>query len=320
MPLITALFLTFASCRQDFFINDGFTWGTTYHIVYSGSADLHDSIRVVMHEIDGSLSMFNPASVVSRINSGTEVYADGHLSRVMEVSKRVYALSGGHFDPTVAPLVNLWGFGIDGENALPDSSAVASAMALVGLDCCHIASDGRIVKKSAGTQLDFSAIAKGYGVDCVADMLSRNGCSDFMVEIGGEVAVCGVNPSGHPWRIQVDAPADAVSHPRLLVVEMGPEREALASSGNYRNYRVGADSCRYGHTIDARTGYPIQTEVLASTVRSSSCTLADALATACMTMPPDSALAMLRAAGAEGIVVTAEADSLVIDATDAFFH
>ncbi len=319
MPLITALFLTFASCSQSFFINDGCTWGTTYHIVYRADADLHDSIRIVMAQIDSSLSMFNPHSLVSRVNAGTDSAADGHFRAVMDVATRVNTLSGGRFDPTVGPVVNLWGFGPDGERAIPDSAAIAVALRSVGLAECGLTPQGRIVKKSPETYFDFSAVAKGYGVDCVADMLARNGVSDFMVEIGGEVVVQGTNPSGRPWRIQVDAPTASMTHDGLTVLEMGPQRRALASSGNYRNFRTDSTGVRFGHTIDPRTGRPVQTDVLAATIRTERCAEADALATACMTMSADSALAMLERADVPGMVITVVADSFVMLSTPQFF-
>lgn len=314
VPLITALFLTFASCREDFFVSDGSTWGTTYHIVYRSAAPANDSIVAVMRKIDSSLSMFNPLSGVSRINDGTLDVPDALFRDVMDISRRVHTLSGGRFDPTVAPLVDLWGFGPSGPGREPDSQAVAAALASVGLAGCRLDSIGTLVKKSPATRFDFSAVAKGYGVDCVADMLERNGCSDYLVEIGGEVAVAGLNPDGKPWRVQVDAPSDRLHH-GLTVLTLGPARQAVASSGNYRNYRVDSAGNRYGHTIDPRTGYPVQTRVLAATVLAPSCGLADALATACMTMEPDSAMAMLERAGLRGLVVTARGDSLAVLST-----
>lgn len=321
LPLITALFLTFASCRQDFFVNDGFTWGTTYHIVYDGDTDLRDSIRTVMAQIDSSLSMFNPTSTVSRINAGTATRADAHLTRIMILSQTVRRATSGAFDPTVAPLVNLWGFGPDGEVTPPDSLSVARVQACVGLDACRVEADGTIVGKTPDTRFDFSAIAKGYGVDCVAGMLRRNGCRNYMVEIGGEVSAFGHNPSGRPWRIQIDAPVEGVGHSELLTMAINPHHGAtLASSGNYRNYRTDSLGRRYGHTIDPRTGYPAQSEVIAATVVGERCATADALATACMVLNADEALAVFEPlADYEALLVVARGDSLVIRTTPDFF-
>lgn len=311
MPLISALFLTFASCGDNFFVSDGSTWGTTYHIVYRSHKGLNDSIVNVLSEIDRSLSLFNPQSALSRVNNGSLDVPDGHFCKVFEISQHVHALSGGRFDPTVAPLVKLWGFGPDGPGNMPDSAAVAAARAAVGLGDCRLDSAGTLQRKAQSTEFDFSAVAKGYGVDCVADMLERNGCHDYLVEIGGEVCVAGLNPHGKPWRVQVDAPSESL-HDGLTVLELGPARQAVASSGNYRNYRLDSVGNRYGHTIDPRSGYPVQTRVLGATVLAPSCGLADALATACMTMEPDSAMAMLGREGIRGLVVMAQADSLAV--------
>lgn len=242
-----------------------------------------------MRNVEKSLSMFDPTSRISRINKGLTDTLDAKLADVFEISMAVNKASGGMFDPTVAPLTDLWGFGRDGRDTpLPDSTAVLEALARTGLAKCRI--DGiRIVKGHQDMEFDLSAVAKGYGVDCVAAMLRRNGVENFMVEIGGEVSLGGTNAKGQPWHIQVDAPwSGASSHDALGVLELTDC--AIASSGNYRNYREGADSTsRLGHTINPATGYPATTRSLATTVVAPTCGLADALATALMACDPDSA-------------------------------
>lgn len=319
-PLIYTIFLFLASCSDNFYSFSGYTWGTTYNISYRAGTNLDDSITGAMLLIDSSLSMFNPCSTVARINACTDMSADAPLAEVLELSRRVHRASGGAFDPTVGPLVELWGFGTNGEQAAPDSAAVAAALDRVGLDKCHLA-DGRIIMDSDSMRLDFSAIAKGYGVDLVARTLQRNGCTDYMVEIGGEINARGLNRHGQPWRIQIDAPvADAdgrIAHDRLMVVEL--RDAAMATSGNYRNYRDMPDGKRIGHTISAATGYPVATSTLSVTVVAPECALADALATAAMAMPYPAARAMIDSLpNVEALFVIDSPDGMKSVTTDGF--
>ncbi|MDE6277233.1 MAG: FAD:protein FMN transferase [Muribaculaceae bacterium] len=307
--LISVIILSFASCtRNNFREFSGLTWGTTYHIVYNSPVDLNDSILAELERVDNSLSMFNPLSTLSAINSSLTTRPDKYVADVIKISQKANKLSDGAFDPTVEPLVNLWGFGsTDRElGSTPSDSAIARALRRVGITDCYITSDGILIKKHPLTRFDFSGVAKGYGVNRVARMLERNGCADFKVEIGGEVVLQGLNPSGKPWRIKIEAPnPDPSISEELCIKAFGPEVTSIASSGNYRNFRTDSLGNRYGHTISPRTGRPIQSDVLSATVilPGSYCGLADALATAAMVLPSDSASAMLRSAGAAAILV-----------------
>ncbi len=317
LPLISVLFLIFASCRQKYITSDGFAWATTYHIVYSSAVDLSDSIEAEIAAIDSSLSMFNPLSEVSAVNDGITDRVGWRFAEVFEISKDVWKHSGGVYDPTIGPVVELWGFGRS-EGCVPDDSTVASVLRCVGMDGCAV-SGGVVVKKAPETRFDFSSVAKGYGVDCIADMLERNGVDNYMVEIGGEIAARGVNPSGRQWHIQIDSPSGGMSHERLVVLPVGPDRSAVASSGNYRNIRVDSLGRSYGHTLSPLTGYPAETSVLAVTMLHQSCAFADALATAAMASGcADSALAIAVRAGARALVVEASGDTIRMVHTDGF--
>ena len=207
-----------------------------------------------------------------------------------------------------------WGFGPSGERVEPRQEQIDSALQLVGILDCRL--EGlRFVRKHPGTRFDFSAIAKGMGVDAVAAMLRRNGVTDYMVEIGGEVALGGRNPRGDDWRIQIDAPVDdpdGATHERMRVVAPG-SGSCIATSGNYRNYRTLRDGTRAAHIISPATGRTVAPDVLSATVVAPSCMLADALATAAMAMPSDSALAMVRRLpGVRLILAVAVADTFRI--------
>lgn len=293
--------------------SSGAVWNTVYNITYRADRDLSDSIQVVFRQVELSLSPFNPGSLVSRINRGDDtVVADTLMRRVFALSSEVCGRSGGKFDPTISPVVNLWKFGYTGKVAAdewwePSALRIDSAMAYVGILDCRVAPDGTISKKHPLTSFNFSAVTKGYACDLVAAMLLRNGADGGMVEIGGEVAVFGDSPRGGTWRLQVDAPVEegdgAPAHQRLEVIEVSDC--GVATSGNYRNYHQSSHG-RVGHTIDPRTGFPVVSQILSVTVIAPTCAEADAWATAAMASPTASfADSILSGAGLRAIIVTA---------------
>ena len=318
MPLIYSLLLTFASCGDKNYHNSGAIWGTTYNITYSATHDFGDSIISVMDDIEHELSMFSPSSTVSLINRNENVEISQDFINVFELSRRISALCDGAFDPTVGPLTNMWGFGSDKGKIdhVPTDNQIDSILQCVGISDCRL--DGtKVLKKSADTQFDFSSIAKGYGVDAVAAMLSRNGVSDYLVEIGGEIVARGVNPKGKPWKIQIDAPlADTLAHIPMLVIPL--VNSAIATSGNYRNFHT-AQGRRIGHTLDPRTGYPVETSNLSATVIAPDCATADALATACMVLDDSVAINLIDSLpDIEALLAVYSSDSIILRHTKNF--
>lgn len=292
----------------------GAVWNTTYSITYRADRDLADSISAVFREVEMSLSPFNPASRISLINRGESMQTDSLIARVFGISQRVCSLSGGNFDPTVSPLVNLWGFGYsrrpaDGKAPAPTQAEIDSALRLVGIADCLIV-NGLMEKKAPGTTFNFSAVTKGYGCDLIGAMLTRNGCEDYMVEIGGEMALRGHNPRGTDWQVQIDAPVEgAATHEAMRVVALTDC--GVATSGNYRNFRVDSLGRHLGHTISPRDGRPYATDILSATVVAPTCAEADALATACMASPEADAVAMLKGMGdVRALLVVADGDTL----------
>lgn len=319
---MAAVMLAACSRSADYRTIEGMAWNTTWHITYKSDRDLTDSVLAVIEAVDRSLSAFNPASLVSRVNRGDTVTADALFMEVMDGSRYVWQLSDGAFDPTVAPLVNLWGFGPDKTSpAFPDKTVIDSVLALVGLDGISIGVTGTVEKRHPDMSLNFSAIAKGLACDLVGRMLAGNDCQDYMVEIGGEMCLAGNSPKGRPWRIQIDAPlADSLQrHSRMLTAQLTDC--GVATSGNYRNYRDVPASGRVGHTISTRTGMPITTRTLSATIIAPTAMLADALATAAMAMPTDSALRMLENIhDVSALLVTADpgSDEWILLRTGAF--
>ena len=272
---------------------EGAIFGTFYHLTYQSRDDLQAGVEAELLRVDSSLSMFNPSSIISRVNRDEDVEVDSLFRTVFTLAQQVSAATGGAFDITVAPLVNAWGFGFkNGE--LPDSAQVDSLRQLVGYQHIRLLDNNHIEKDTPGIVLDCSAVAKGFGVDVVANYLRRQGIENFMVEIGGEVVVSGVNPKGKPWRVGVNKAADdPTSTNQELATVLNLTDRAMATSGNYRNYYTTDDGRRVAHTIDPSSGYPVQHSLLSATVLAPTCAEADAFATSFMVMGIDSARTIL---------------------------
>lgn len=302
----------FSSCRpgDEYRKYEGIVWNTTFNIIYSSDRNLDDSVRIVMRDVELSLSPFNKASRITEINNKDSVEVDSMIIEVFDASLEINRRSGGLFDPTLAPLINAYGFGYkkDG-NFTPDKEKIDSALNLVGISRCRIIDD-RMIKKHPGTQFNFSAITKGFGVDEVARMLMRNGVEDYLVEIGGEIRVGGVNPDGKKWRIQIDAPVDNGSVPAHEQLMMLPLTDiSVATSGNYRNNHTVEGGKKIGHTISPVTGEPVQNEYLSVTIFAPECMVADGWATAIMAGTPVDSLP----SGISAITVSLSGETYLIE-------
>lgn len=306
--VIIALGLTACQQSPQYGYIEGETMGTSYHIRYQqpeamDSKDIKATIDARLIEINNSMSTYQKDSTISRFNTlsaGETLQVDNDFIKVLQDSKQVYKQSGGAFDPTVMPLVNLWGFGsvmtVDRLQSPPSDQDIQKAKALIDFD--SVTTSGNTIRKSKeGVALDFSAVAKGYGVDVIADVLSRQyKINNYMVEIGGEVATSGVNQNTQPWQIAIDAPViDSSVSERLTIAGIREPRSThklhLATSGNYRNSVV-FNNKRYSHTIDPTTGQPIVGGAPSVSVVAETVSLADAWATALTAMPYTDALKM----------------------------
>lgn len=271
---------------------EGAIFGTFYHITYQSDKDLKAEIDTALHQVDLSLSPFNPHSIITKVNNNEEVKVDKMFTDVYHVARQVSEATGGAFDITVAPLVNLWGFGFK-EGSTPDQPTIDSLMQFVGYDKVSLSSDGRVSKKDPRTMLDCSAVAKGYGSDVVAAVLRRHDVTNYMVEIGGEIVTKGVNEKRLPWRIGVNRPVeDPTQSSTELETILNVTDKAMATSGNYRNFYY-KDGKKYAHTIDPKTGRPVQHSLLSATVLADQCAIADAYATAFMVMGIEKAKSLL---------------------------
>ncbi len=294
--------------QSRYYHHQGKVFGTFYTICYEGSADLSDSIQATFEAFDNSLSMFNPHSVLSAINQNRDTTTDVFFEQMWEEASRIHELSGGAFDITIAPLVNLWGFGLSNRTHVTDAE-VDSLLPLIGFEKVQLVNH-HVVKADERIMLDGGAVAKGQASDVIAALLARMGCTNYLVEIGGEVVCHGVNDKGDKWHIGITKPVDhAMNAGNNLQTILEVNDLCMATSGNYRNFYYDGNE-RRSHTIDPRSGRPVQHSLLSATVVSTSCMRADALATACMVSGAEEGMRMIEAAeDAACYFIVAEGDS-----------
>lgn len=267
----------------------GFTMGTTYNVVAvdpSGSVDetvaqarINDALALVNRQ----MSNWDDTSEISQFNAQTStntISVSEDLAKVMDAAEAVHIASEGRFDTTMGPLIELWGFGAKGDKTMPSAEAVAEASARAGHANTLRVEGGALRKTQADANVYLAAIGKGYGADKVGQALEELGITDYMVEIGGDLYASGRNPEGQPWQIGIEKPA-ALSGGVLDVV--GVSGLGLASSGDYRNY-FEEDGQRFSHVIDPVTGRPITHKTASATVLAENAMMADAWATAMLTL------------------------------------
>ena len=271
--------------------DEGFIFGTTYKITYQSPRNMKKEIEGELKKVDQSLSMFNEQSVISKINTGKSTATDALFDEVFQMAQQVSTETDGAFDITVAPLVNLWGFGFK-QGTMPTKENVDSILQFIGYQSV-ILKNGHIKKNDLRTTLDCSAIAKGYGCDRVARYLQAEGVTNYMVEIGGEVVTRGNSPKRVPWKIGVTKPTDdSLNTNQELQTVLNVTDKAMATSGNYRRFYYKGGR-KYAHTIDPKTGYPVEHSLLSATVLADRCAIADAYATSFMVMGLDKAKTVL---------------------------
>ena len=276
---------------------EGKIFGTYYHITYQSSSDYDQEILNRLDQVDASLSAFNPQSTVSKLNRNEPVKTDQMFCEVFNLAMQVSEATDGAFDITVAPLVNLWGFGFKHSDEATQAR-IDSILPFIGYEKCTMAKSQQstVNKSDPRIMLDFSAIAKGYGCDQAAAVLVKHGIDNYLIEIGGEICARGLNPDHKPWTIGITKPDTAQT--QQLQATLNSQSSTvngqlnMATSGNYRNYYV-KDGKRYAHTIDPHTGRPVQHSLLSATVIAPTCAMADAYATAFMVMGLEKAKALL---------------------------
>jgi thiamine biosynthesis lipoprotein len=263
--------------------DNGLIFGTVYKITYQSDTNLKGEIEAELKRFNSSLSPFDGVSTISRINLNEDIVPDTFFVNVFRRSMEISRETDGAFDITVAPLANAWGFGFK-QGEFPDSAMIDSLREITGYEKVALSADGKVVKEDPRIMLSCSAIAKGYAVDVIAQLLEKKGVQNYMVDIGGEVVVHGKNPKKDLWHIGINKPIDdSLSVNQELQTVLQITDAGMATSGNYRNYYY-KNGKKYAHTIDPRTGYPVQHNILSATVIAKDCMSADAYATAFMVM------------------------------------
>ncbi|PCI11555.1 MAG: thiamine biosynthesis protein ApbE [Flavobacteriaceae bacterium] len=284
--LLSILFLISCSDKELKYQKiSGNAFGTTYNIIYKDSQNknFEKNFDSLIYVVNKSMSIYLPNSDISKINQGdTSILIDNHFKKVFLKSQRIFKETDGYFDPTVGGLVNAWGFGPDNSIANLTDSKVDSLLQFVGFDKVKLI-DGKIVKEHPAIYFDFNAIAKGYGIDVIGRYLESQNCTNYLIELGGEIRARGVNDLGDFWHVAIEDPNTDGTRSISEVVSL--ENKTMASSGNYRKFKVDSTDKKYVHTINAKTGYAIESNLLAATVISDlDCADVDAYATSFMAM------------------------------------
>lgn len=339
--LLTVLaMLAMASCggAGDYVLLSGYAQGGTYAVKYNSAGvrtrpeKMQAAVDTLLREIDFTLSGYNKASLLSRLNSGETITPNRMLCDVYDISYRFYVESEGAMDVASGPLFDIWGFGFK-EGSLPPRTAVDSVMASCGMerlkarmedairpDGTLCASDLLINPSCAAPVLNFNAIAQGYSCDVIAEFLHSHGVHDMLVDIG-EIFCEGVNPKGNPWNVGVDSPKDGNNTPGADMEGVwhsdGQGPQGIVTSGNYRKFYV-VDGVKYSHTIDPRIGEPVHHSLLSATVVAPDATTADAVATWCMVLGVSEAQSLLSRLGLQGCLIYDDGGSNAVWKTDHF--
>ena len=283
LSLVFLSLLLFSSCEKEpkNMTLTGPVFGTGYKVIYNSDKDFTKDFNALFDEINQSMSTYIPDSDISRLNRNESVSIDGHFKKVFQKSKEVYKETNGFFDPTIGDVVNAWKFGAENKKFLTDSTTIDSLMNYVGFE--KVSLNNSTVEKPKNTYLEFNAIAKGYGVDVIAEFLKGKGIENFLIEIGGEIRVGGINlDKNEPWKVGLDQPRFDGEQSVYKAITLTDA--AMATSGTYRKYKVDSTGNRYAHIIDTKTGYPSKTNVLSVSVIADNCMTADAYATAFQAM------------------------------------
>ena len=293
LKFFSFLSLLIISCNNDssnYKRIQGDALGTTYKVIVqseSNSSEIKQSIDSIFGVVNNSMSTYRTNSIISRVNqSQNPVEVDIHFIEVFKKSQEIWNLSNGYFDPTAGSIVNLYGMGPNTNVQSINRYKIDSVMQHVGLDKVYLDQQNRIVKAKEGIYIDFNAIAKGYSVDLIKDLLMQINSENFLIEVGGELITMGKNDKNKKWKVAIQNPIDLTSY----YSEISLDGMALATSGNYRKFRIDSQTgLRYAHIVNPINGESMTNNILSASVVSSSCIEADAWATSLMLMDPKEA-------------------------------
>lgn len=295
--LFTFLFLLLHACNdqnEDIIKNSGEIFGTTYSIIYYGRENYEPEIQELFKEVNLSLSTYDSLSLISKINTNQTDSTDNYLRRMIWLSKEVNKETYGFFDPTISSFLKLYASFYNEKKQLkiPSQKEIDSVCIFIGFDKISI-KDSKLIKQDARVELDFNAIAKGYTIDLVGELLQKNGIENFLIEIGGEILAKGKKKDGSLWRVGVESPTVEIDERKLLGT-ISIENKAMATSGNYRKFFYDENSnTKFVHTVNPKTCKAIASDLLSVSVIAKDCAIADAYATAFMSMGKEESLKLL---------------------------
>lgn len=300
----------------------GLTMGTSYSIKWvsaeSDNTALQQAVSAELVAINNSMSTYIDSSELSQLNQhpvGQWFPVSDRLFELLSLANLISNQSDGQFDSTVGPLVNLWGFGPDGRiEKAPDDAAIQRLRPRIGYQQLELDAEAKRVRRNADIYIDLSAIAKGYGVDILAQLLEAQGIKHYLAEIGGEMRLAGTKPDNVPWRVAIERPDSTGRSVQGVVM---PGTNAVATSGDYRNY-FEQDGIRFSHTIDPHTGKPINHRLASVTVITPSCAQADAYATALTVMGDEAGYDFAIKQGIEAYFIIKADDGFKVRMTPGF--
>lgn len=290
--LITTFFMSFISQNNKRIVLSGFAQGTTWQIVYysSDSSILKHQIDSIFSEIDQSMSLYKPESLINKFNNSDEgVKVDDHFKEVIRKSLEINKTTCGAFDVTIKPLVQAWGFGVEKTKEQPSKQLIQSLLSCTGSDKIRLSKDS-LIKSKGCIQIDLNGIAQGYTVDVISFFLEKKGVFNYLVEVGGELRVKGKKSEGKLFQVGIESPdGDAVSYKKIIILKEG----AITTSGNYRNFKFSGNK-KISHLIDTKSGFPIDNEMISVSVWAKDAITADGYDNAFMNMGVKKSIAFLK--------------------------
>ena len=316
VKIISFLSLLLISCNVDsssYKRIQGDAFGTTYQVIVqseSNSSKIKKSIDSIFEVVNNSMSTYRSNSIISKVNqSQNPVKVDSHFIEVFKKSKDIWKLSNGYFDPTAGSIVNLYGLGPNDKIQSINEYKIDSVMQYVGLNKVYLNQQNFIVKTDENVYIDFNAIAKGYSVDLIKDLLININSNNFLIEVGGELITMGVSEKNKKWKVAIQNPVDLNSY----YSEITLDGMSLATSGNYRKFRIDSETgVRYAHIVNPINGQSMSNNILSASVIANSCIEADAWATSLMLMDPMEAIEIINnIVDIEVLILTAINDQII---------
>ncbi len=278
----------------------GVTQGSYYSVIYYDERDFSDEIDSILKDVENSVSLWQENSIIRKVNENKDVIVDKIFIDNFNWAVKAAEFSDGLFDATIAPLVSAWGFHYKKEIALTDKM-IDSILELVDYRKIRI-KEGRVIKDNENMSLDFNAVAQGYTADIIGEYLYSQGINNYLVDIGGEITAKGIKPGGETWKIGIEKPAPDKNAERVIQMKIELKDKAVVTSGSYRKY-IEKDNVRYSHSIDPRTGLPVEHNLLSATIIADNAAWADCLASICMIAGMEKASELLKNEDVEALFI-----------------